>query len=174
MEGIFSKETIALITFIVNIAWIITPIVIGLGFFYARRQLAATRNARVAEIFLSITKQWDSSEMEESRCMIDQYNSTRLRQRIEEENAKPGSKDLRLLVRVANFFDSLGLLVMEGLIGCSMAYKLFGRAEEHFYEAYRPILEDPRYKDYFRYFIELHQAFTKEKARPSTEPRLIP
>ena len=162
----FNENTATLITWIVNIAWIITPIVIGLGFFFAYRQLVATRNARMAEIILSITQQWDSPQMELSRRMVDQCGR-HLRERIEEEEGKPDSEDLRTLVRVANFFDSLGLLIMEGFLSCSMTYKLFGRAEEHFYNAYRSILEEPRYKEYFKYFVELHQAFTKEEARLS-------
>lgn len=157
----------------VNIAIILTPIVIGGGFLYARRQLESTRNARMAQIILSISEQWDSKHMEESRHVVHACGD-KLRNRIEEEEGKEDSEALSTLVRVGNFFDSLGLLVIEGFIDCAMAYKLFGRAEEHFYNLYRPTLEEPKYKPYFEYFTELNEAFTKEKARCSpTQPRPV-
>ena len=151
----------------VNVALIMTPIIIGAGFWFASNQLKATHNARMAEIVMSITQRWESKDMRESRRMVHGYGDT-LARRIKEEAEKPDSQELSTLVQVGNFFDSLGLLVVEGLIDCPMAYKLFGRAEEHFYNLYRPILEETRYKPYYQYFAELHQEFTKEKARCST------
>lgn len=104
--------------------------------------------------------------MQKSRRTVHSYGDT-LGKRIREEADKPDSQETATLVQVANFFDSLGLMVVEGLIDCPTAYKLFGRAEEHFYNLYRSILEDPKYKPYFQYFAELNELFTKEEARCS-------
>ena len=148
------------------IAAIATPIAIGAGFWFARRQLIAQRNTRMAEIILHITERWDSNDMKECRMKVHGLGD-KLKATIEAEVGKPDSQEILNLVKVANFFDSLGLMVMEGFISCPMAYQLFGRAEEEYYNYYRSILEDARYKEYFQYFIQLHDAFVKEKARCS-------
>jgi hypothetical protein len=106
--------------------------------------------------------------MEASRCKIAQAGA-KLRQHIEAADAN-NSEDLCRLVMVANFLDSLGLMVMEGLLNCRMCYDLFGRVEEHYYEAYRSILEDPKYKNYFKYFSRLHGAFQTEAGRSKEKP----
>ena len=147
--------------------------VIVAGFIFAYRQWASYRNARMAQIILSITERWDSPEMEQSRCKINQ-SGTNLKQDIEAADEK-NSEDLCRLVMVANFFDAVGLMVMEGFLDSRICYNLFGRAEEHYYEAYRSILEDTKYKDYFRYVGELHEAFKSEAAKRSqAKPRRLP
>jgi len=153
------------------IAIIATPIAIGAGFWFARRQLISQRNARTAEIILHITEHWDSEDMKKCRMKVHGLGDE-LKTTIEAEAKKRDSEEILNLVKVANFFDSLGLMVMEGLIPCPMAYQLFGRAEEEYYKYYRSMLEDAKYKDYFKYFIQLQEAFVKERARCSpAKPR---
>ena len=160
-------------TDVATIATIATPVAIGVGFFFAYRQLQSARNARMAQIVLSITQQWDSKDMVESRNKVHALGDG-LASKIKEEINKKDSEELLTLVKVANFFDNLGLLVMEGCIPCPVAYRLFGRAEEHFYTYYRPILEEEGYKAYFQYYTQLNEAFLREKARCSpTRPRPV-
>lgn len=151
---------------IVDIAIIATPVIILVGFVFMYRQLKANQNTRLAQIILSMTEQWDGPVMKEGRRKVNACG-TELKARIEKEQNDPNSEELYNLVGVANFFDSLGLLVMEGLIDTRVAFRLLGRAEDYHYNLYRPLLEEPNYKDYFKYFLELHDAFISEKAKLS-------
>ena len=156
-----------------DVGLILTPIIIAVGFYFAHRQLKSTRNARMSEIVMAITARWNSAELEESRGRINRLGSD-LAKTLEEANAS-NSDDLYSLVRVANFYDALGLLVMEGSLARSMAYDLFGRAEEHYYSLYKPVLENPKFKGFLDCFQQLHDTFKAEAAsRSKTEPRRIP
>ena len=76
----------------VNIAMIITPILIGGGFYFAYRQwkvaqrqgqaslsqLEATRGARIAQVILELAARWDSKELKESRLKVNE-NAERLK-----------------------------------------------------------------------------------------------
>jgi len=146
-----------------KIATIVTPIVIAGGFGFAYRQWQSIRNTRMAEILVSLGKQWDSPEMQDSRCLVNQCGKN-LKQEIKKADTE-NSPDLYRLVKVANFFDFLGGMVMAGYFDVRTAYDVFWRTEEHYYELYRLILDDPDYKDYIQCFQKLHQAFATEKAK---------
>ena len=155
---------------ITNIALILTPVVIGVGFYFSHRQLVSARNARMASIILGVTARWDSKEIAESRIRVNQLGS-QLAKTIEEENDK-FREDLCVLVRVANFYDALGLLVMEGFLSRSMAYDFFGVSEEHYYSLYHGIIENPKFSSYLQCFQRLHETFKKDAAsRSKEEPR---
>lgn len=168
----------------VNIAMIITPILIGGGFYFAYRQwkvaqrqgqaslsqLEATRGARIAQVILELAARWDSKELKESRLKVNE-NAERLKESIEQADAN-NSKELFDLVAVGNFFDTVGVLVMEGFLSCGIAYDLLGGPEEYYYNVYKSILEDTKGKKHYKYFIQLHEAFRKEEAgRSKVTPR---
>jgi len=155
-----------------NIAIILTPVVIGFGFFFARRQLLSARNARMAEIILHVTERWDSAEIAESRMLVNRLGlGNKLTSAI--NRAEDGASDeLAILVRVANFYDALGLLVMEGFLSRSMAYDFFGISEEYYYSLYSDTLHNPKHSPYLQCFQRLHETFQKEAAsRSKEEPR---
>lgn len=143
------------------IGMIATPALLGFGIWLAIRQWKSGQNTRMAEIMLSITERWDSKEMEESRHAIFQYEPNALKEAINEAD-KNNTQDLYKLIRVANFFDTVGLMVIEGLLTCEMTYKLFGEAEANVYKYYAPILLDPKQSKFFKYFNTLHQEFKSE------------
>lgn len=156
-----------------DVGLILTPVVVGLGFYFARRQLASAKNARMSEIVMAITARWNGPELEEGRHRINKLGSG-LAVAIQEADAS-NSDDFYPLVRVANFFDALGLLVMEGFLSRQMAYDLFGAAEEHYYGLYKPVLEDVRLRESLECFQKLHDTFKAEAAsRSKTEPRRSP
>lgn len=162
----------------VSIAIIITPILIGVGFLFAYkqwrvayRQWEATRATRMAQLILELVAQWDGRELKESRHKVKE-NAERLKQAIEEAHAN-NSKDLFDLVQVGNFFDTLGVLVTEGFLTRRIAYDILGQPEESYYKIYKPILEDPEYKNNYKYFIQLHEAFKNEEAERSMIPRTL-
>lgn len=63
------------------------------------------------------------------------------------------------------------MLVTEGYFTRRIAYDIFGQPEGSYYEMYKPILEDAKYKNNYKYFIELHGAFKNEEAERSKIPR---
>jgi len=140
---------------------IVTPLLLVGAIAFAYTQWRSAQNARMAQILLSITERWDSPDMEASRCKGAECGN-QLTAKIEEADTE-NSSDLGALVMVANFFDTIGVMIVEGLLDCKMGYKLFGRAAEYYYQLYRPLLEDARYEDYFKYFIDLHRLFAKEE-----------
>ena len=153
-----------------NIAIILTPIVIGLGFFFAHRQLLSGQNARMAGIILSVTERWDSPAISESRMRINKLGNDLTRTIKEADDT--ASEELAVLVRVANFYDALGLLVMEGFLNRSMAYDYFGVSEEYYYGLYSDTINDPKFSSYLECFKRLHETFKKEAAsRSKEEPR---
>ena len=157
----------------VNIAVIITPIVIGVGFIFAykhwkadERQSQAISNARLTQIVLQLAERWESKEIRKSRQKVNE-NAKELKQAIEQADASD-SEDLYDLVAVGNYFDALGVLVMEGCLSCSIAYNLFSESVQHYYGVYKPLLEDAKHAKKFRYFIQLRDAFRNEETRRST------
>ena len=143
------------------IGMIATPLLLGGGIWLAVTQWKSGQNTRMAQIMLSITERWDSKEMEASRHAIFQYEPEGLKQAINEAD-RNNSKDLYNLIRVANFFDTVGLMVVEGLLKCESTYKLFGEAEANIHKYYSPILTDPKQGKFFKYFNALHQEFQSE------------
>lgn len=150
-------------------AAIITPLLIVGAIIFAYTQWRSAQNARVAHILLAITERWDSQDMEIARGVVSACGDDLLA-KIDAADTS-NSDELYRLVRVANFFDTIGVMIVEGLLDCMMGFKLFGRAEEHYYGLYRPILEDPKRASYFKYFVELHELFRKEEAALSKTKR---
>lgn len=156
---------------IANWGMIITPILLIAAICFAYTQWKTAQNTRMAQIVLAITERWDSPDMVESRLKVNEYGKE-LKNKIEEAD-KANSLELYTLVRIANFFDALGVLVKEGLLDCKMGYKIYGRAEEHYYQFYRPILDNSQYTSYLKGYVELHKLFQKEEAAQSkTKHRL--
>ena len=150
-----------------SIAVIATPIAIGVGFWFARRQLQSGRNARMAQIVISLGSIWESREIREGRCKVTECGGN-LKDKLNDAYRK-NSPELCILVGVGNFFDHMGVMVMEGQLDCRIAYDLYWRAEEHYYNLYRPILKDPEYKDYLVNFQRLHDVFENERTRRSKQ-----
>ena len=143
------------------VGMIATPLLVAGGIWLAITQLKSGQNTRMAEILLSITERWDSKEMEESRHTIFEYEPKELAEAINEAD-KNNSDDLYKLIRVANFFDTVGLMVVEGLLRCEMTYKLFGEAEANVHKYYATVLSDRKNSKFFKYFIALHAEFQSE------------
>ena len=148
------------------IGMIVTPLLLGAGIYLTITQWKSSQNTRMAQIMLSITERWDSKQMEESRHAIFKYDPEALRKAINEAD-KDNSEDLYKLIRVANFFDTVGLMVVEGLLKCETTYRLFGEAEANTYKYYAPILQDSNQGKFFKYFNALHQEFQSECEKES-------
>jgi hypothetical protein len=158
-----AKEVIAMqLQTVADWAMIATPILLIAAIIFAYTQWRSGQNARMAQIMLTITERWDSKDMEDSRCRVNKAGKN-LKEEIKKADTE-SLPELWSLVRVGNFFDSLGVMVVEGLLSCKIGYKLFGSAEEYYYELYKPVLQQEKYADYLKYFSELHDLFETEKA----------
>jgi len=157
---------------LVQIATIATPIVLATGFYFAWRQFDAIRKARMAEIVLMLYERWDSPLLEEARRKLNELGTeTRVKEELKKAD-RDNSPELYPLIRVGNFFDTLGKLVSEGYLDKDTAYELTGTAFETYKQLYSAILRDPDLKDYLKCFKALDEIFTKIKAdRSKTKVR---
>ena len=150
-----------------KIAIIATPIFITIGFLFAYRQIISNRNTRMAQVILSITTRWDNLEMRESRALINRLGKD-LEQSIKTAQTN-SSEELYTLLIVADFFDVLGSLVVEGLLDSKIAYGLYCVAEEHYYKLYRSAIDEHKFTNSYEYFERLHNAFSKVAGHRSKE-----
>lgn len=151
---------------VVYAALIATPIVIGVGFYFAHRQWQAIRKARTAQVIVSLMSVWDSPETVESRRKVNESGSN-LKKDYESADKANQIEAYGSLIRVANFFDEVGALVAEGLLERAIAYDVWGKAEKTYYRLYEPMITAREYEGYVQYFIKLHALFVKEEARRS-------
>ena len=155
-----------MLSIVVDIALIATPIIIALGFYFAYRQWQAMRNTRMAELVLSLGNVWDSPRMAGSRRKVNESGSNWKRD-YESADKTNEIEAYGSLIRVLNFFDTVGVLVSEGFLDSAIAYDLLGKAEKTYYRLYEPILRAREYEGYVPYFIKLHELFIKEEAHRS-------
>lgn len=148
-------------------ALIATPIIIGIGFYFAYRQWDTIRKTRTAEVVVSLMDTWDSPQMAESRRKVNESGSN-LRRDYEAADKANQIESYAEFIRVANFFDELGVLVAEGLLDRAIAYDVWGKAEKTYYRLYEPMITTKQYEGYAQYFIKLHELLIKEEAQRST------
>ena len=160
--------------FLVHLATIITPIVLGFGFYFGWKQIVALKKARMAQIILMLNERWDSEYLEKSRQKLNETGSASNIKDAIIKAEKENSNDLYLLIRVGNFYDTVGGLVHEGYLDKNIAYELMGKGCEFYKNKYSQILTDPDRKVFFKCFIDLDEIFTKIKAsRSKTKARSI-
>ncbi len=155
---------------IANYAVIATPIVIGVGFYFAYRQWQAARNARIAQVIVSLMSQWDSPKMAESRRKVNE-SGPNLESDYKKADKANAIEAYSSFTEVSNFFDGLGALVAEGYLDVAIAFDVWGKAEKTYYGLYEPMLKNKNYEEYVLCFQKLHDLFVKEEARRSKVKR---
>ncbi|MCJ7514665.1 MAG: hypothetical protein MUO89_01680 [Dehalococcoidia bacterium] len=152
----------------VQIFQILTPIVIGIGFFFAWQQWSSMRRGRMAQLVMSLLEQWSSPQMVQSRHSISLAGSN-FKTAFEEAGNKNDIIFFGDYVSVMNFFDTLGVLVTEGYLDCAIAFDMLHKAEKYYYSLYESIITaTPELKGNIPYFIKLHELFIQEEAHRST------
>ncbi len=116
----------------------------------------------MSQVILSLSEEWHSEPMQRSRAAVNKQKDN-IQQDLAQAQKSVG-QDVYDLTRVSDFFDTLGLLVMEGFLSCRIAYDVLGEPEEYYHNIYKPILEDQSTGKFYFYFSELHKAFTSERA----------
>ena len=150
---------------------IAVPVIIASGFYFAWKQFDAIRKARMAEIILSLTGRWDSKALEDSRTAINVIGKgDDLKEEIKQAH-KQNKPELYPLVRVGNFFDTMGELINRGYLDKDMAYDIFGKAAIHYANLYSGILKDADFKDFFKCYQKLNEIFKQvEAGKTKTKP----
>ena len=128
-------------------AIIATPIVIAVGFYFAHRQWQSMRNARIAQLVISLMSVWDSPEMAESRRQVTESGKN-LQKDYEAADQANKIEAYSSFIRVANFFDELGVIITEGLLDVRIAYDVWGKAEKTYYTLYDPMITLKKYEGY--------------------------
>ncbi len=145
---------------------ILTPIIIGVGFYFARRQWQGQRNTRMAQLVISITNSWTSPEMSESRRKINELG-VKIKQEYEAADKENRIEAYTSITQVLNFFDTLGVLVSEGFLTVKIAYDVFGKAEKIYCRLYEPLITAREFEGYVPCVLKLHDLFVKEEGRRS-------
>lgn len=149
---------------LLQIATIVTPIVLAGGFYFAWRQFDAIRKARMARLVLSLYEVWDSPRLEEARQKLNEIaRPEEIKNKIIEATEN-NSAELYPLIRVGNFYDTVGSLISESYLDKDIAYELMATAFDRYNHLYSAILRDPNFKDYFKCFQELGKIFRNIKA----------
>lgn len=121
------------------------------------------RNTRTAQLIISLAGRWDSTEMAQARQAVN-LSGRNLKTDFDNADKQNDIKAYTDYIRVANFFDELGLLVSQGFIKCSIAWEVWGKTEKNYYRFYDSIINSQENKDYFSNFIELNKLFTNQEA----------
>lgn len=179
MEPITTQVTGPLI---VQIATVVTPVILIVGLAFACNQWLSGRNARMADIVLTLLAQWESEPLRRGRRALALHSGEDVLKRLQtadlthlgpqalEQSEMDLGDELSFfdLVSVANFFDGLGILLQQGYLKVEVAYRLFHAAEEHYYSLYKLAVEHQQYEDFCEGFRSLHRYFAEEKNKQSS------
>lgn len=146
----------------VNLALIVSPIVIAVGFGFAWLQLASMRKARMAELVMLLFAQWSSPQMVKARQSVC-ISGSDLQADFEVADKNNDEKFFSDYTAVSNFFDTLGVLVYERYLDCAIAFDTFGKAEKFYHGLYESIITAAGFKGNLSYFIRLHELFIQEE-----------
>lgn len=124
-------------------AWpmLLTPIALTIAAMIAYRQLQHARHTRCAGLMLEIQKWWDSSEMVESRQLIWEMKN---RRNGILQLYKDNDKNFMKVIRVAEFGESLGILVSRKYVEIEDIWLLFEHDWKERYEDFSGVIEEVR------------------------------
>lgn len=130
--------------------------VLVIGLFFAGYQLRSMRRSRDAELLAHMTMLWESEPLREGREQI-QAHVENLPQVLERSAESDITKFIKLIT-VANYFETVGLLVKLKCLGHKPAKELFGSAVWEYYKLYDPYIkahrgEDPELYIYFEHLM---------------------
>lgn len=168
----FAKFTTYSLADMEKVATIAVPFLIGAGFYFAWKQFDAIRRARMAETILSLAERWDSQPLEDSRRAVNKAGTPQQLKSAIEKAHHDDDPGLCLLIRVGNYFDTVGEIVNRGYLDKNMVYDLLGPPALHYAQCYSSILKDTEHKGKFKCFQDLDEALqkvktSKLKARPT-------
>lgn len=143
---------------------------------FAIVQLCNIKKARNSDLLMRLDQIWDSKDYIHSRKMINQYGygSTpeEASQNLKEAMIsfdEANTEEYFIMIRVANFFENLGLLTCKNYLKPKDALELFGGAAKNYWNIFSVWANYARHKrdnphpDAWVYFEKLALEFPKEK-----------
>ena len=118
---------------------LVTPIVLTIAAIIAYRQLQHAHHTRCARLLLEIQKWWTSSEMVEARQLL--WEMENRRDRIL-QLYKAKDKNFIKIIRVAEFGESLGILVSRHYVEAKDIWLLFEDDWKQWYEDFGGVMDE--------------------------------
>lgn len=110
-------------------------------------QVKHMKDIRNSEMFMRAFEMWESPILISSREAImkasEGGDANRLHEKIKEYETTDREKYLEL-IRVGDFFESLGCLEQDGLLDFELLYNYFGAAFCNYYDLYKPWIDEWR------------------------------
>lgn len=122
-------------------------------------QLWGMRKARRSELIATLGQMWDSKLLMETRQLANELgDANKLKETINQGN-KANSEEFFVLMRIPNFFDSVGAMVEHGDLPKKLAKELFGKPAGRYWDLYGNALsgKDLEGISHFRQLIERFQ-----------------
>jgi hypothetical protein len=123
-------------------------------------ELWRMRKARLSELIATLGQTWDSKLLMEARQRANELaNTGKLKQAID-DGGKANSEEFFILMRIPNFFDSIGAMVEHGDLPTKLAKELFEKPAGRYWELYGNALSaiDLEGVSHFRQLVERFQA----------------
>lgn len=123
---------------------LLTPIALTLAAIIAYRQLQHARHTRCAGLLLEIQKWWDNNEMVESKQLLWEMENPK-----DEilQLYKTKDRNFMKIIRVAEFGESLGILVARQYIEVEDIWLLFENDWKKRYEDFSGMINELKQKD---------------------------
>jgi len=122
-------------------------------------QLWGMRKARLSELIATLGQMWDSKLLMEARQRANELGDTgKLKDTIDQGN-KANSEEFFVLMRIPNFFDSIGAMVEHGDLPKKLAKELFEKPAARYWDLYGNALsgKDLEGISHFRQLVERFQ-----------------
>jgi len=99
-------------------------------------QLGHMRKARLSELIATLGQTWDSKLLMDARQRANELaDAGKLKQAID-DGGKANSEEFFILMRIPNFFDSIGAMVEHGDLPKKLAKELFEKPAARYWELY--------------------------------------
>ena len=162
---------------ILALSTVIMAIAIGFTAIYAAVQLRHLKRARRSSILMELAQAWDSDKNVEARKILSVYSEGIPFDKAAKDLAsdvkildKENADKFYTIVRVANFFENLGLLTCEGHLDRKDAMELFGSAAKRYWLLMKDVANyqrkeaDKPQPDIWKYFEYLGNGCNKNDA----------
>ena len=139
-------QTITCMDIVTAIAAALTAGVLIFAAIYARRQLHSMERAREAQLLVDLSRRWDEEPLVQSRRAVETYKDTSELWQALKNLKKKNHEQYYVLLKVANFYEDLALLINEKCLTAELVKNMLGDAIKHYYELYEVTIKEMREK----------------------------
>ena len=126
---------------------ILTCIVLVVGVVAALRELSHMRKSRHSELLMDLYQMWDDEPLTEARRLIKAIKTKQaLKEKLEEWD-RGEQKEFFIALRVCNYFEHIGHLVVKNYLKGKDAKDLMGPSIIKYYEIFEDYIKEHRKED---------------------------